>query len=161
MHPVKRCVATQHLHTQSVTTRRRCGRNGKHEAPRELSGASASASLPITWKAKRLGQERGVSGVGRGQYRCYVAGLLMTGCLWAHPCIHASCVLTYLTRLGAELRVGLLGLFTCVYCVGGWFGFVGFKLLLADVLCWVEHIFGSWVLLALLYLLRVTQRKHA
>ena len=28
---------SQHLHTQSITTRRRCGRNGKHEAPRKLS----------------------------------------------------------------------------------------------------------------------------
>ena len=37
MHPVNRRVTTQYLHTQSITTRRRCGRNGKHEAPRELS----------------------------------------------------------------------------------------------------------------------------
>ena len=41
MHPVHRRVTTQYLHTQSITTRRRCGRNcrcnGKHEAPRELS----------------------------------------------------------------------------------------------------------------------------
>ena len=37
MHPVNRRATTQYLHTQSVTTRRRCGRNGKHEAPRELS----------------------------------------------------------------------------------------------------------------------------
>ena len=37
-HQVNRRVTTQHLHTQSVTTRRRCGRNGKHEAPREPSG---------------------------------------------------------------------------------------------------------------------------
>ena len=37
MHPVNRHVTTQYLHTQSVTTRRRCGRNGKHEAPRELT----------------------------------------------------------------------------------------------------------------------------
>ena len=37
MHPVYRQVTTQYLHTQSVTNRRRCGRNGKHEAPRELS----------------------------------------------------------------------------------------------------------------------------
>ena len=37
MHPVNRLVTTQNLHTQSVTTRRRCGRDGKHEAPCELS----------------------------------------------------------------------------------------------------------------------------
>ena len=37
MHPVNRRVATQYLHTQSVTTCQRCGRNGKREAPRELS----------------------------------------------------------------------------------------------------------------------------
>ena len=41
MHPVNRRVTTQYLHTQSVTTRRRCGRNGKHEAPRELSAYMA------------------------------------------------------------------------------------------------------------------------
>ena len=35
--PVNRRVTTQYLHTQSVTTRRRCGRDGKHEAPCELS----------------------------------------------------------------------------------------------------------------------------
>ena len=37
MHPTNRRVASQYLHTQSVTSHRRCGRNGKHEAPRELS----------------------------------------------------------------------------------------------------------------------------
>ena len=37
MHPVNRRVTTQYLHTQSVTTRRRCGRNGKYETPRGLS----------------------------------------------------------------------------------------------------------------------------
>ena len=37
MHPVNRRLATQYLHTESVTTRRTCGRNGKHEAPHELS----------------------------------------------------------------------------------------------------------------------------
>ena len=37
MHPVNRRVTTQYLHTQSVKTRQRYGRNGKHEAPRELS----------------------------------------------------------------------------------------------------------------------------
>ena len=35
-HPVTRRVTTQYLHTQSVTTRRGCGRNKKQEAPREL-----------------------------------------------------------------------------------------------------------------------------
>ena len=37
MHVVNRQVATHYLHTQSVTTRRKCGRNGKHGAPRVLS----------------------------------------------------------------------------------------------------------------------------
>ena len=37
-HPVTRRVTTHYLHTQSVTTRRRCGRNDKHKAPRELYG---------------------------------------------------------------------------------------------------------------------------
>ena len=37
LHSVNRRVPTQYLHKQSVTTRRRCGCNGKHEAPRELS----------------------------------------------------------------------------------------------------------------------------
>ena len=35
-HPVTRRVTTQYLHTQSVTTRRSCGRNDTHEAPSEL-----------------------------------------------------------------------------------------------------------------------------
>ena len=35
--PVNRRVTTQYLHTQSVTTLQRCGLNGRHEAPRELS----------------------------------------------------------------------------------------------------------------------------
>ena len=39
-HPVNRRVTTPCLHTQSVTTRRRCGRNDKHEAPHELSAHS-------------------------------------------------------------------------------------------------------------------------
>ena len=37
MHPVNRRVTAQYLHTQSVTTRRRCGRNSNQEAPREVS----------------------------------------------------------------------------------------------------------------------------
>ena len=41
-HPFNRRVTDQYLHTQSVTTRRRCGCNDKHEAPRE----------PIKWRAK-------------------------------------------------------------------------------------------------------------
>ena len=51
--------------------------------------------------------------------------------------------------------------FTRVDCVGVWFGFVRFALLLAVVLCWVARCFGSWVLLGLFCLLRVTQiRQH-
>ena len=37
MHPVNRRVTTQFLQTQSVTTRHKFGRTGKHAAPRELS----------------------------------------------------------------------------------------------------------------------------
>ena len=49
--------------------------------------------------------------------------------------------------------------FTRVYRAGVWFGFVRFALLLAVVLCWVARCFGSWVLLGLFCLLRVT-RDH-
>ena len=47
MHPVNRRVTTQYLHTQSVTTRPRCGRNGKHEAPVSCQLTGASASLGV------------------------------------------------------------------------------------------------------------------
>ena len=46
--------------------------------------------------------------------------------------------------------------FTKVYRVAVWLGFVRFALLLAVVLCWVDRCFDSWMLLALLCLLRVT-----
>ena len=46
-----------------------------------------------------------------------------------------------------------------VYPVGVWFGFVGFALLVAFILCWVGRCFGSWVLLGLFCLFRVTWRK--
>ena len=59
MHPVNRRVTTQYLCTQSVTTRRRCGRNGKHEAPCELS---AHESIGIA--ADQV--ESTVSGAARG-----------------------------------------------------------------------------------------------
>ena len=42
------------------------------------------------------------------------------------------------------------------YRAGVWFDFVSFALHLAVVLCWVDRCFGSWVLLALFLLLRVT-----
>ena len=41
-HPVNRRVATQYPHTQSVTTRRRCGRNDNQESPRDLSAHRAN-----------------------------------------------------------------------------------------------------------------------
>ena len=40
-HLVSRLVTTQYLHTQSGTTCQRCGRNNKHEAPRERSAHRA------------------------------------------------------------------------------------------------------------------------
>ena len=43
MHPVNRRVTAQNLHTESVTTRRRCGRNGYHEAPSEQRGIPLSS----------------------------------------------------------------------------------------------------------------------
>ena len=57
MHPVIRRAATQHLHTQSVTTRRRSGRTGKHEAQAPVSCqlTGTSASLPIKWTSKGPG----------------------------------------------------------------------------------------------------------
>ena len=47
--------------------------------------------------------------------RCCVAGLLMTGCMRAHACIHAlyMCVLTNLTRLGFSCVSGY-----CMFYVG-------------------------------------------
>ena len=50
-------------------------------------------------------------------------------------------------------------IFSRVYCIGVWFGFVGSALLLAVVLCWVDCWFDSWVLLGLLRFLHVTPTK--
>ena len=47
--------------------------------------------------------------------------------------------------------------FARVYRVKVWFGFVTFALLLAVVLCWVDHSFDSWVLLGLFCLLRIAR----
>ena len=67
MHPVNRRVTTQYLHTQSVATRRRCGRNGKHEAPRELSahrgiGIAADQAESKVSEAAGGGLEEAVEG---------------------------------------------------------------------------------------------------
>ena len=51
--------------------------------------------------------------------------------------------------------------FTRVYRVGVWLGFVRFALLLAVVLYWVDPCFGSWVLLGLFCLLRVSCNTDA
>ena len=40
MPPVNRRPANQYLHAQTIPTRRECGCNGMHEAPRELSAHS-------------------------------------------------------------------------------------------------------------------------
>ena len=45
---------------------------------------------------------------------------------------------------------------TRVYRAGVWFRFAWFALLLAVVLCWVARCSGSWVLLGLFRLLRVS-----
>ena len=46
--------------------------------------------------------------------------------------------------------------FARIYRNSGWFGFVRSTLLLAVVLCWVDRGFGSWVLLGVFCLVRVT-----
>ena len=46
---------------------------------------------------------------------------------------------------------------TSVCRIGVWFDFVRFAFLLAVILCGVDRCFGSWVLLGLFCLLRVTQ----
>ena len=46
-----------------------------------------------------------------------------------------------------------------VYRVGVWFRFVRFALLLAVIFCWDDRCFDSWVLLALVCLLRVTHNR--
>ena len=66
MHPVKRRVATQHLHTQSVTTRRRCGRNGKHEALRALSSRRGIEIAADQVESKVYRAPRGIGGGWRG-----------------------------------------------------------------------------------------------
>ena len=50
-HLVTRRVTTQHLHTQSLTTRRRCGCNDKHKAPCELPSAPEGGG----WGVQGLG----------------------------------------------------------------------------------------------------------
>ena len=53
------------MHTQSVTTRRRCGRKGKHEAPCELSAHTGIgiAADQVESKVSRIARGVG-SGVG-------------------------------------------------------------------------------------------------
>ena len=72
-----------------------------------------------------------------------------------HTCMRRVCV----DLLDAAWGVGMCRIVvsvTRVYRVGVLFGLVRFALLLADVLCWVDRCFDSWVLLGLLCLLRVT-----
>ena len=74
MQPFNRRVTTQYLHTQSVTNRRSCGRNGKHEAPRELSAHRAisiaidQVESKVSGAARRgrRGLEEAVGGVDEG-----------------------------------------------------------------------------------------------
>ena len=62
---MNRRVTTRHLHTQSFTTRPRCGRNGKHEAPRELSAHRSSGIAAVQVESKVFGAARGGDGGGR------------------------------------------------------------------------------------------------
>ena len=64
MYPVHRRVTTQYLLTQSVTTRRRRGCNGKHEAPRELSAHRGIGIAADEVESKVSGAGRGGGGQG-------------------------------------------------------------------------------------------------
>ena len=73
-HPRKRQNDPANGHTQSVTTRRRCGRNRKHEAPRELSahrGTNIAADQVESRVSRKQG--RGEDPAARGD----VCGVLM------------------------------------------------------------------------------------
>ena len=73
MHPVNRRVATQYLHTQTVTTRRRCGHNGTHGAPREVSAHRGFGIDADQVERKGSGAARGEGGAG-GWRRGVVGG---------------------------------------------------------------------------------------
>lgn len=75
---------------------------------------------------------------------------------WAHPRERVSCV-CWLDAAWGEAVCGISASFTWVYHHGVWFGFVSFALILAVFLCWVDRRYGSWVLLRLVWLHRVTQ----
>ena len=67
VHPVNRRVTTQYLHTQSVTTRRRCRRIGNHEAPLELLPHRVIGIAADQVESKVSGAARGGGGwVGCG-----------------------------------------------------------------------------------------------
>ena len=72
-HPVTRRVTTQCLHTQSVTTRRRCGHNDKHEAPRELYGGEGGGRCPQD-DATEGGSEEAVGGGVPLEWAGHLAG---------------------------------------------------------------------------------------
>ena len=105
----------QHLHTQNVTIRPRCGHNGKHGGPRAVRGgrscqggrAGVTAIQQRQWEGggRQSSSGRGVrGGEGRG-------------------------------AAGWKRRVeGWVG----VYRVGVWYCFVRSALLLAVILCWVD-----------------------
>ena len=84
MYPVNRRVTTQYLHTQSVTPRRRWGRNDKHKAPRELSAHRVNSITADQARAKFLGQQ---GGVVEEMSRC------SAGRIGMHPC-RFSCTCT-------------------------------------------------------------------
>ena len=65
-HPVTGRVTTQCLHTQSVTTCRRCGRNNKQEDPREQSAHKAVGIAANKAESKCLCGPQGGGGGGTG-----------------------------------------------------------------------------------------------
>ena len=88
MHPVNRRVATQHLHTQSVTTRRTYGRSGKHEALRELSAHRGIGIAADQVESKVSRVARGVAGVASGGLR--VGGGGLSGGGGGHPMVRGG-----------------------------------------------------------------------
>ena len=78
-HPVNRRVTTQYLHTRSVTTRRGCGRNGKHEDPSSQGHRHSCRSIgkQSVWGRRGGGQEA-VEG------KLYVVATLCNA-HWTHP----------------------------------------------------------------------------
>ena len=73
VHPVNRRVTTQYLHTQSVTTRRRCRRIGNHEAPLELLPHRVIGIAADQVESKVSGAARG-GGVGGLRVRSVGSG---------------------------------------------------------------------------------------